>query len=833
MRGNPIFFDPTGNRRRTLYRVSGFAGIIGLIALFAFLATLVMVDPSPLSLVSQAPAAHGLPSPPITQAELLKTANTLAADLKEKRAILAQHRKVDIAPPAQHPLLTRPDGRALSIGFYVNDDDNSFPDLKKAAPHLDWLMPSWLSLQGPDLSLKSDLDSRVLQYIGSAKPGMPILPIVQNASGDNWDGAGLAKLLGNPTARAALVQNLKTFLDQNKFQGITIDFEEVPPDAQPNLKLFLEELSQAFAKRYTIVLAVPIDDDWPYQTYANIVDYLLLMGYDEHWSTAKPGGIAGQHWFEQALDKRMRTLDPTHTIVALGGYGYDWVKGTPATSLSFQEAVLSARDSEANIVFDPDTLNPHFSFVEDDGKRHDVWFLDAVTAFNEIHAADAYQPAGYALWRLGSEDPSIWSVMARPYGASAPEALHQIGQSQDVDLEGNGGILAIQDQPHQGERTFQTDQDGDIVSKSYTKIPTPFVISRSGYSPNKVSLTFDDGPDPEWTPRILDILKEKGVKATFFVVGSNAQSNPALVRRIVAEGHDLGNHTFTHPNLAELPDELVKLEINANQRLIEALTGRSMRLFRAPYLGDTTPKTADEILPIEIAQSMGYTSVGVDVDSEDWKRPSPAQIVQNVLDTLHDPNPDNRGNIILLHNSGGDRSATVAALPKLIDTLRAQGYTFVSTAELAGLSPNQVMPPVSSTSELVDLPVFLAIGWFGHLMGVLFVAAICLGVVRSLLLCALAIRNRVTENKRVPPVLSANPPLQSVLIPAYNEEKVIARTIRQVLTSDYENLEVIVLDDGSTDGTSRVVREEFGTDRRVRTHYACQRRKGRRAKSWP
>ena len=818
MRGNPIFFDPTGSRRRALYRVSGFVGIFALIALFAFLATLMTVDRSPLSLLTQAPLAHGLPSPPVTRAELLKVATTLAADLKEKQAILAQQRKVDVAPRAQHPSLTRPDGRALSIGFYVNDDDNSFPDLKKATPHLDWLMPSWLSLESPDLTLTSDVDKRVVQYLGSAKPGMPILPMVQNFWGDKWDGAGLVKLLANATARVALVQNLKIFLDRNKFQGLTVDFEEVPPSAQPNLKLFLQELSESFAKRgYTIVLAVPIDDDaWPYQTYANIVDYLLLMGYDEHWSTGKPGSIAGQHWFEQALDKRMRTLDPAYTIVALGGYGYDWVKGAPAESLSFQDAVLSARDSEADIVFDPESFNPHFSFVEDDGKRHDVWFLDAVTAFNEIHAADAYQPAGYAFWRLGSEDPSIWSVMARPYGASAPEALHRIGQSQDVDLEGNGGILAIQDQPREGERTFETDQEGDIVSESYTKIPTPFVINRSGYIPNKVSLTFDDGPDPEWTPQILDILKQKGVKATFFVVGSNAQANPDLIRRIAAEGHDLGNHTFTHPNLAELPNGWVKLEINANQRLIEALTGRSMTLFRAPYLGDTTPTTADEIMPIEIAQSMGYTSVGVDVDSEDWQRPTPAQIVQNVLNTLHDPNPDDRGNIILLHDSGGDRSATVAALPALIDTLRAQGYTFVPTAELASISPNQVMPPVSSTSVLIDLPVFLAIGWLGHLMEVLFLAAIYLGVVRLLLLCTLAIRNRVSEAKRVPPVLSERLPLQSVLIPAYNEEKVIARTIRQVLASDYPNLEVIVLDDGSTDGTFNMVREQFGTERRVR-----------------
>ena len=396
-------FNPTGNRRRALFRILRFVGSVGQLALLAFVAT----------------------------------PELLSADLNETGVTLIHQRQVDVSQRSQNTLLSAPSGRALSIGFYVNYDENSFPDLKRVAPHLDWLIPSWLSLEGPDLALKSDIDDRVLGYLGSAKPDMPILPMVQNFSDDRWDGDGLARLLANPTARAALIQNLKTFVDQNRFQGLTVDFEEVPPSAHSNLKLFLQELSEVFADSgYTTVLAVPMDnDDWPYESYAKIVDYLLLMGYDEHWSTGEPGSIAGQGWFEKALDKRMRTLDPAHTIVSLGGYGYDWPDGHPANSLSFQKAVLSAREAGADIVVDPESLNPHFSFVEEDGKRHDVWFLDAVTAFNEIHAADPYQPAGYALWRLGSEDPSIWSVMGRPYGASAPEGLREAGETHGLQAE--------------------------------------------------------------------------------------------------------------------------------------------------------------------------------------------------------------------------------------------------------------------------------------------------------------------------------------------------------------------------------------------------------------
>jgi cellulose synthase/poly-beta-1,6-N-acetylglucosamine synthase-like glycosyltransferase/peptidoglycan/xylan/chitin deacetylase (PgdA/CDA1 family)/spore germination protein YaaH len=831
----PIFFDPTGKRGRAISSLAWIAGTICSLALIVFATTLVVVDqPSAgtgnssatqsirCAWVPNCARAHAVTAV-TTNPELLRSANRLAAELREKERLL----------PPQHPQgeafnhrplsapLASPSGRALSVGFYVNDDDNSYPDLRRALPHLDWIVPAWLTLEGPGMELKANVDDRALSYIRTTKPDMPILPMVQNAVDGQWNGKDLATLLADPTARTTRIKELKAFLDTNKFQGLTIDFEGVPPAAQANLKLFLQELSEAFADRdYAVVLAVPFDDDsWPYKSYADIADFILLMGYDEHWEAGRPGSIAGQSWFEKTLDMRMQELDAAHTIIGIGGYGYDWVEGMRAAELTFQEAVLSAKDSEADITFDPATSNPHFSFIEDDGKRHDVWLLDGVTAFNEIHAADAYRPAGYALWRLGSEDPSIWSVMGRGYKAPAPDDLHTIGMSQDVDLEGAGGILRVAEKPQAGARTFQADDRfGEIIDETYTRVPTPFVIHRSGDVPGKVALTFDDGPDPEWTPDILDILKAKGIKASFFVVGVNAEDHPELLQRIVAEGHDVGNHTFTHPNLGEFSSGLVTLEINANQRLVEALTGRSMRLFRAPYLGDTDPTTSDEIGPIEIAQSMGSTSVGVNVDPDDWQGPSADEIVQRVVSQVNGPNPETRGNIILLHDSGGDRSATVAALPRLIDMLKAQGYTFVPVSELAGMTQAQAMTPVSSSSlgYLVDWPVFMTIGWLEHLVAMLFFAAICLGVLRLLFLCGLALRNRMAEARRIPPELSSTPSLQSVLIPAFNEAKVIEQTIRQILLSDYPNLEVIGIDDGSTDGTSNVVREHFSTDPRVR-----------------
>jgi peptidoglycan-N-acetylglucosamine deacetylase len=837
MMHKPIFFDPTGKRARFVRALAWLAGAFSALVMVVFVAILMIVHrPVSASFDEQLSAhtsircawaptcspAHAITVTTVADPELLKSAATLAAELREKeRDLVTHHPQAEVVDrhPAPAPLRGS-GGRALSIGFYVNWDDNSYPALKRALPHLDWVIPAWLSLDSPTMGLKIDIDDRALKYIQVTKPDIPILPMIQNIIDGQWDGTGLARMLADPAARAERIKDIVAVLEANKFQGLTVDFEEVPPKSQKYLSAFLTEMSQAFSEHgLAIVLAVPFDDEaWSYASYAKIADYMLLMGYDEHWDDGAPGSIAGQSWFEETLDKRMKELDPAHTIIAIGGYGYDWVKGQPTQALTFEEAVLSARDSEADIQFDPQTSNPHFSFIEDDGKRHDVWFLDGVTAYNEIEAGDDYHIAGYALWRLGSEDPSVWSVMGQPYDTPRPTGLGVIGTSQDIDFEGEGEVLHVAEKPAEGARTFEVDdKTGQIVDEAYKVVPSPFVIERTGDKAHELALTFDDGPDADWTPKILDTLKAKGVHASFFVVGENAQANPDLVQRILAEGHDIGNHTFTHPNLGEMSDALITLEINATQRLVEALTGRSMRLFRAPFLGDAEPTTSDEIVPIEIAQSMGYVTVGLHVDPSDWLRPSSDVIVDRVLAQVSDPNPDIRGHIILLHDSGGDRSETLAAVPKLIDALRAKGYEFVTVSQLAGLTRDQAMPPVPprSLAQFVSLPVFMTLGWLGHLLTGLFFLAIWLGLARLLLLSGMGLGNRRAEARRVAPVISASPPLQTVLIPAHNEAKVIVGAVQHILASDYPNLEVIVIDDGSTDGTSALVRDNFSADARV------------------
>ncbi|HKU63941.1 MAG TPA: polysaccharide deacetylase family protein, partial [Rhizomicrobium sp.] len=357
---------------------------------------------------------------------------------------------------------------------------------------------------------------------------------------------------------------------------------------------------------------------------------------------------------------------------------------------------------------------------------------------------------------------------------------------------------------------------GDIVDERYDSLPTSYVIRRVGGSaPKKLALTFDDGPDPEWTPAILAILKEKKVPATFFMIGSNMEAHPGLVQQILADGHEAGNHTYTHPNLADTSAAATRLELNATQRLFQALTGRSLRLFRSPYLTDARPSDADEIEPIKQAQSLGYIEVTANLDTLDWEDLTVPQMMGLVFNALNSPNPDLRGNVVLMHDSGGDRSKTLVLLPKLIDALRARGYGFVPLSELAGQKRDDVMPRLPLTmSVYADRAVFMTIGYIAQFLYYSFLGAIVLGVARLLALVGLALWNRVKG------IAAPMPGAQStgqvtVLIPAFNEEKVIVATIERILASDYPNLEVLVIDDGSMDRTATIARSHFLTESRV------------------
>lgn len=836
----PVFFDDRGRRRKYL-NLSGIAAAGAVTVLAGLFVASVLVNPflpdirlKPSKLLPQRvdTAAPVPDAAPVTKKEAaLRQASEKVRkahrQLEETRLEERARREMEAADRRSSETAAAAPARPLAIGFYVNWDDSSYTSLKQNIQQLDWVVPEWIRLSGQDGDpLARDFDQKALELIKQERPGLPVLPLVQNYKNEQWNPDILVKSVSSETARRKLIASLLETVEANGFGGLTVDIEEVPAASQADLFIFVSELHRELQKRNLILAqAVPFDNpEWNYRAYAGVTDYLMLMAYDQHWSTGGAGPIAGEDWFDSILKKRMGELSPAKTIVCFGNYGYNWPDdGGEAETVSFQDSLIAARDSlesPAGIKFDLATKNPYFTYDEDDGTTHTVWFLDAVTAYNQIGEARSFNIAGLALWRLGSEDPSLWKVFGAEWSKADPQGLASIQYGYNVDFDGVGEILQVKAVPREGVREIKRGDGDAIAAESYKRIPSSYVVQRTGDRPGKIVLTFDDGPDPVWTPRVLDILKAENVKAAFFVVGENGQANPDLVRRIVGEGHEIGNHSFTHPNLGEVPHQITELELNTTQRLIESLTGRSTRLFRAPYFGDAEPKTPDEVEPTTIAQSLGYISVGLHIDPDDWKltnddgSPHTAdQMVQVVLEQAAITTPEERGSIVLLHDSGGDRSATVEALPKIIHELRARGYEFTTLSDLASISREQVMPPVPEDQSFYtrsDAYVFYGASVLGWAMKWLFLIGIILGIGRMAVIGVLALAQYVRPRRRELVRFGEGfEPLVSVVVPAFNEEKVIRRTIDSLLGSDYANIEILVVDDGSMDSTYQVAKQTF------------------------
>ncbi|MGE7205541.1 glycosyltransferase [Sphingomonas sp. NPDC019816] len=786
---NPIFFDPTGRRGAWARRSVAVMILAVVIAAIAFATTLVAVPRS------------GLLPLPFARRQAMTLEPT--AQLKGRRGDWLPRKAV----AAAHTPLT--------VAFYQPGDDAGLASLHAHMRQIDWLVPALMNVTGPKGDLQVSNDAKLASLLsGVAKPPR-LLPMVQNLAEDHWDGDAIARIIASPAASERLAAQLGESVTANRQSGLVIDFENLPASAMAGYPRLLQRIKAHLPKGTVLAVTVPADDEsWQLGRLAKVVDRVMLMAYDEHWETGSAGPIASQPWFLNAVEDAIRRVGRDRLIVALGSYAYDW-HGQGADALSIEEAWLIAHDSQAKISFDPASGNAGFAYDEN-GEHHAVWMLDAATSWNQLQALKHLGVDDVAFWRLGTEDPGLWNDFAafRSDRPGVIPRLNAIAQPLNVDVEGPGEILRITAQPTDGRRALQYDKDAVIRNEVYQAYPTPYVVQRAGDVPKTLALTFDDGPDAVWTPKILDVLEREHVPATFFVIGENALEHPQLLRRIVADGSELGNHSYTHPNLATTGPRTTKLELNATQRLIQAYTGRSTTLFRAPYFGDAEPTTADEIGPALLAQNLGYTVVGLHVDPNDWQRPGTDQIVQQVIDQVHGATPDNSANVVLLHDGGGDRQQTVDALPRIIETLRAEGYRFVPASQLVGVSRDQAMPVVKGRDLLAvrtDVAIFVVLAFLSKTLAWIFYLAIALGIARAVVMAALAwFQGR--KSKPVPPEYT---PSVSVIIPAFNEERVIAQSVARVLASDYPGLQVIVVDDGSKDATSAVVRDTFAGDPRV------------------
>ncbi len=741
----------------------------------------------------------------------------------------------------------------LRAAFFVSWDPNSLASLKKHYRDLDLLVPEQLHAvtadgaltvvdyeryetvkASPAEAIARLKDDKLHRWMRSANVELPIMGLLNNYDGTVWRVKEMAAFLASTTARRNLVRNVVEYAVEAHQAGIVVDLEEIPEASQPHFQEFIAELAPALhSVGLKVMIALPARDDaFDYKFFGKECDAVVLMNYDQHWATSGPGPIAAQDWFVENLRQVMEVVPAQKIVVGIANYAYDWYQGpqkkwfATEPEPSVQEALLHAYESEADVDFDSASLNPHYSYQDDQNRVHQVWMLDALTAYNEMRVSERMGVQGTALWRLGSSDSSLWPIWdaVRPDDATR-EKLTDIPPGPDLILEGNGDVWHFEDTPKHGRRSFTYDAPTDLFTdENYDAYPLSYDIEQIGAAKKKIAITFDDGPDPRWTPKILDILKEKNVPATFFVIGVDASQSPEILKREYAEGHEIGNHTYTHPNFDDISKTQIRWELNLTQRLIESTIGVKSILFRPPFGIDHQPEYAEEVAQLPIAQEMGYLIVGQKIDPHDWQlrdgKPIPAQeIVDSLLQQA------DQGNIVLLHDGGGDRSQTVAALPLIIDALRERGYQLVSVPELIGKTRAEVMMPLSSEERLearADGFIFGIYHWFRLFIATIFIAGIVLVSARALIIGILALIEKLRPDRAV---MSDPPPSVTVLIPAHNEETDIVQTVASVLASDFKPLGVIVVNDGSTDRTGELLDSHFGQDARVRILHQVNRGK--------
>jgi cellulose synthase/poly-beta-1,6-N-acetylglucosamine synthase-like glycosyltransferase/peptidoglycan/xylan/chitin deacetylase (PgdA/CDA1 family)/spore germination protein YaaH len=725
-------------------------------------------------------------------------------------------------------------GQQIRAGFYVWWQDNSLASFRRNHDDLDWVVSEWGYLEPNGDSVDVSMIQKDTAFFGfyDSIPEHPkVLLMVNNIDlkTQQFSGSGVATMLASPSMRARVQQEIVAAVLHYKFAGVTIDFENVPATSTAGLVQFQKDLGDALHSHGLILtqtLAVSTEAR-DLKRFAAVNDYVFLMLYDEHYGKGDPGPVASQRWYTDRAREMLRSVPARKAIFALGAYGYDWNDAGPGSSgdaYTFQEVLAKGRDNPASshMGFDREALNPYMRWTDPDSTDHLVWYLDGASAYNQVRVERGLGAAGYAVWRLGAEDPALWKAVAAGHASDAASALSEIPPGYETEFIGDGEILQIVASPRNGSRVVTADTTHDLITgERIVAYSSPYIVRKYGKSAHKVALTFDDGPNSTWTPQILDTLKSRGVTATFFVIGRNVEAHIPLMRRVVREGNLFGNHTFTHPNLALTSNFVTKLEIDANQRLLEAVLDRRSFFFRPPYFGDAEPTTNDELVPVDIASKRGYVTVGLHIDAEDWQPISAAQIIRNVMDQRYYGGMvtagglRSGGNVVLLHDGGGNRAQTVRALGPIIDSIRAHGDTIVALSELAGISRDDAMPglpPRSAATRDMELATFSFLSGLEWTLYWLFFIAVVVGAVRLVVIIMLAAYQRYHARKPMPDYT----PSVTIIVPAYNEERVIAATVRSLLDQVYAGeLDIVVVDDGSPDDTYGVVTRDFGHDARV------------------
>lgn len=718
-------------------------------------------------------------------------------------ALMAAHASSRQDDKCDDPLVMPARGASTRVfGHIPGQLEWAHLSLERGCNTLDVIVPDWLTIKSTSVGAvvevaPSDVREPVERFLSDTSKDIEVMPTVLLDTGKNADQA--LKALSIPEQAKTIAAELSNAAEKLSSNGICLDFRQLSGPQLQRLVPFFRSLSSTLeAGGLTSCMVIAVEQDVLEDArITDTFDHIILKAFRQPWKGSPPGPLAEKEWFLDVVERAIAAIGQERLTIALGNFAVDWTSRQPLPQiLPFAEAMTRLDGENGKLTFSPESGNTFASYLDSDKNRHKLWMLDGASFINQLEMVKELGLKNIAVWSLGQEDPGIWAALQQSAGdrKTLAKRMSELKLHDYVSYLGKGPFLRVLSPPVIGSRQLTFDPaSGLVTSVGYERLPRPYVLERYGAARfNQVVLTFDDGPHPEYTTDILDILKETGTPGSFFVVGSRLLEEPELARRIIAGGHEIGSHTFSHPRMDLVSPMRAELEHGMSNNLISSYTGRKAVLYREPFMRAGGPIEADRVRALQTVQAKGGIIAGMEIVPKDWKGWTADEITQFVIDEVE----KGSGNVILLHDAGEDRRATVEALPMIIRELNSRGYEFTSLANLLGKNKAELMPVVDDPLLLFHTISFQAIAatWGG--VGTVFWVVLCIGLFRVLFIFVLAI-----GRKQAPVLGTGHTPRVSVLIPAHNEQAVIERCVKRVLASDYKNLDVIIVDDGSLDGT--------------------------------
>lgn len=697
--------------------------------------------------------------------------------------------------------------------------ESAFLPLLRNCRQIDVIMPEWYEIGSADLVISrvevdAEMQAAVTEIQEERRERVELWPVF--SLGRTLTAEDFLRALGNDRLRTTLsTQIVKAAVDA-KATAACLRLRDIKPKDTQALQFFVTELAgKAQQKGLGLCLVAALSDQlWSDTKISDLFDKVIVTAHHEPWIGEYPQPLAPLEWFRSQVQLIKANVPQGKLVIGIGGHAVDWVTGRAIPErISLAEAMFRISEANARIDYSSTAKNSYASFFDLQGNRHQIWMMDAASVHNSMLVLNELGIREIAVASLGEEEPALWQILnGLPLNSvplSGGHSAFAVPEFPDhVAYSGKGAFYRFRAAGRSGLRLWRLDPDSGFVEDlRYAVIPRPVQFERYGSAPpNQIALSFDDGPDAVATAQILDALKRHDAPATFFVVGKAALSAPDLVKRAVDEGHTIGSHSFSHPHMEDISPFRAQTELRANRSLIEGIVGRSPVLYRPPYIRGPGPINEIEATAFATLSDDGYVVAGSDIVPTDWAGNSAQEIVRQVFADLE----RSGSNVIVLHDGRSSGMHTAEAVDLLIPALRARGYDIVSLPTILGSTNAAMMPSVGLTASVFKGVSVATIGFWIAVLTALFWVCVLASVLRSVLYLVLSHRR-----DPVFPRTFAGLPSVTVVVPAYNEEKVVVSTVRAILACNYPQLSCIVVDDGSTDNTFGVISRAFGDDPRV------------------